>query len=34
MTLFRPVIADVGESDEAIPLPNVSSSVLNKVRAV
>ena len=31
--LFTPFfILDVGESDQAIPLPNVSSSVMKKVR--
>ena len=30
-TLFFYLILDVGESDQAIPLPNVSSSVLKKV---
>ena len=30
-TLFFYLFLDVGESDQAIPLPNVSSSVLKKV---
>lgn len=29
--LIKQLIEDIGESDQAIPLPNVSSSVLTKV---